>query len=159
MTVQTFLVNTSARSMLRIYAHCHVFLHHAFLCQCLRSRLCWVSWVKMMLWPTVSRPISLGVGHPFGAHDEILLFPFFCRKIALLFVLEHPLWREDGSVICSAICQWLESRRTRNHTLLRHLRLLGSVSVASYDSQGLRCKYSYPPPHGDFMTRGRVCNL
>jgi hypothetical protein len=31
---------------------------------------------------------------------------------------------------------------------LSHLRLLGSLSVASYDSQWLRWKYSYPPPHG-----------
>jgi hypothetical protein len=61
----------------------------------------------------------------------------------------RPLWREDGSVICSAICQWSESRRTQNSTLLSHLRLLGSLSVASYDSQGLRWKYSYPPPHGN----------
>jgi hypothetical protein len=48
--------------------------------------------------------------------------------------------------MCSAICQWSQSRRTRNHALLS---LLGSLSVASYDSQGLRWKYSCPPPHGD----------
>jgi hypothetical protein len=29
------------------------------------------------------------------------------------------------------------------------LRLLGSLSVASYDLQGLRWKYSYPPPQGE----------
>jgi hypothetical protein len=34
-----------------------------------------------------------------------------------------PLWREDGSAICSVITQWPEWRRTRNHTLLSHLRL------------------------------------
>jgi hypothetical protein len=56
----------------------------------------------MMMWPTVNRPIRLGLGHHFGAHDQIFLFPFFCRTIALLFVLGRPLWREDGSVICSA---------------------------------------------------------
>jgi hypothetical protein len=76
-------------------------------------------------------------------------FTFFCRKIALLLVLGRPLFREDGSVIRSAICQWSMSRRTHNHTLLSHLGLLGSLSVASYESQGLRWKYSYPPPHGD----------
>jgi hypothetical protein len=90
------------------------------------------------------------VGHPFGAHDQVLLFPFFCRTIAVLFILGRPLIREDGSVICSAICQWSESWRTHNHTLLSHLRLLGSLSVASYDSQGLQWKYSYPPPHGEY---------
>jgi hypothetical protein len=31
---------------------------------------------------------------------------------------------------------------------LFHLRLMGSLSVASYDSQGLRRKHSYPPPQG-----------
>jgi hypothetical protein len=81
-------------------------------------RISSIDWVELMLWVTVSRPVCLGVGHPFGAHDQIVLFPFFCRKIALLFALRRPLWRQDGSVICSPICQWSESRRTHNHTLL-----------------------------------------
>jgi hypothetical protein len=34
---------------------------------------------------------GLGVGHPFGVNDQILLFPFFCRTIALPFVLRRPL--------------------------------------------------------------------
>jgi hypothetical protein len=90
-----------------------------------------------------------------------LLFPFFCRKIALLFVLGRLLWREDGSVICSAICHWSETLRTHNHTLLSHLRLLASLSVASYDSQGLRWKYSYPPPHGETCSQNEqiMCAL
>jgi hypothetical protein len=75
-------------------------------------------------------------------------FLSFCWNIALLFVLGRPLRREVGSVICSTICQWSESRRTHNRTLLFHLKLLGSLSVASYGSQRLRWQYSYPPPHG-----------
>jgi hypothetical protein len=45
--------------------------------------------------------------------------------IITFFLLQvgRPLWREDGSVICSAITHWLESYRTHNHTLLSHLRL------------------------------------
>jgi hypothetical protein len=58
------------------------------------------------------------------------------------------LWREDGSAICSPICQRSESQRTHIHTLLSRLRLLGSLYVTSYDSQGLRWKYSYLPAHG-----------
>jgi hypothetical protein len=54
--------------------------------------------------------------------------------------------------MCSTNCQWSESQRTHNHTLLSYLRLLGSLSVASYDSQGLRWKYSYPPPHGHSLS-------
>jgi hypothetical protein len=96
-------------------------------------------WVELMLWPTVSRPVHLGVGHPF----------FFYWTIALLFVLGRPLWLEDRPVICSVICQWSEPRRTHKHTLLSHLRLLGSLSVTSYDSQELHWKHSNPPPHGD----------
>jgi hypothetical protein len=29
-------------------------------------------------------------------------------------------------------------------------RALGSLFVASYDSQGLRWRYSNPPPHGEY---------
>jgi hypothetical protein len=36
---------------------------------------------------------------------------------------------------------------TSNHILPSHPRL-SFLSVASYDSQGLRWKYSNPPPHG-----------
>jgi hypothetical protein len=35
----------------------------------------------------------------------------------------RALWREDGSIICSAITHCLESRRTHNHILVSHLRL------------------------------------
>jgi hypothetical protein len=62
---------------------------------------------------SVSRSVCLGVGHPLGAHDQILLFSFFCLKITLLFDLGRPLWREYGSVICSAIYQWSELLRTQ----------------------------------------------
>jgi hypothetical protein len=39
---------------------------------------------------------------------------------------------------------------------LSHLILLGSLSVASYDSQGLRWKYSYPPAHGEETNMARI---
>jgi hypothetical protein len=71
-------------------------------CTCISTECIFMfhmSWVELKLWPTVSRPIRLGIGHPFGAHGQIFLFPFF-------FLLGRPLWREDGSVICSAIYQW-----------------------------------------------------
>jgi hypothetical protein len=93
-----------------------------------------MSWCRTPLWgPWPDFPFSF-------------LLPKNCFALRLSL---RPLWRGDVCVICSAICQWSESRRTHNPTLLSHLRLLGSLSVASYDSQGLRCKYSHPPPHGD----------
>jgi hypothetical protein len=58
--------------------------------------------------------------------------------------------QRTGLQICRAICQCSELWRTHNHTLLSHLRLLGSLSVASYDWQELRWKYFNPPPHRGF---------
>jgi hypothetical protein len=45
---------------------------------------------------------------------------YSCRNVAVCKLQSclHPLWREDGSAVCSAITEWFESRRTRNHTLL-----------------------------------------
>jgi hypothetical protein len=69
--------------------------------------------VQVLLRPTVSRPVRLGV---------ILIF-FVWRLLFFLLHVGCPLCREDGSVICSAITHRLESRRAHNHILLSHLRL------------------------------------
>jgi hypothetical protein len=45
-------------------------------------------------------------------------------EICGLVSVGRPLWREGESAICSVITQWSETRRTRNYTLLSHLRLL-----------------------------------
>jgi hypothetical protein len=50
-----------------------------------------------------------------------------------------PLWQEDRSAICSVITHWSESRRTRNYTLLPHLRL------PQPGGPGFRI-YTYIPP-------------
>jgi hypothetical protein len=56
--------------------------------------------------------------------DQILLpVGMLLSEICGLVSVGRPLWREDGSVICSVITQWSESLRTRNHTLLSYLRL------------------------------------
>jgi hypothetical protein len=47
--------------------------------------------IEVTLRLTVGQSVYLSVGHPLQAHDQILLFPFFCREIALLFVLGRPL--------------------------------------------------------------------
>jgi hypothetical protein len=147
--------NTSGRNEFRI---CTIMLSNVHILVCISDSLIigkfgtllyFVKKKVEVTWrPTVSQSVCPGVGHPWPHFT----FSFLCRKIALLFVLGRPLWREDGCVICSAICQWSELRRIHNHTWLSHLRLLGSPSVASYDPQGLQLKYSYPPPHGEFST-------
>jgi hypothetical protein len=69
--------------------------------------------VQVILRPTVSQPVLL-----------ISDFNFLCLTITFFPLhVGRPLWQEDGSVICSAITHWLESRRTHNHILLSHLRL------------------------------------
>jgi hypothetical protein len=73
---------------------------------------------------TVSQSVCFGIEHPWGTCDQIL-FPvgMLLSEIWGLVSVGRPLWREDGSTICSVITRWPESRRTRNHTLLSHLRL------------------------------------
>jgi hypothetical protein len=91
-------------------------------------------------------------------------------EICGLLPVGRPLWREDGSAICSVITQWSESLRTRNHTLLFRLRLpqpggpgsriyipkeQGGPVIPSGTGfplrrllrlAGLRWRYSNPPP-------------
>jgi hypothetical protein len=73
---------------------------------------------------SVSQSVCLGIEHDCGTCDQIL-FPvgMLLSKICGLVSVGRPLWREDGSAIYSVITQWSESSRTRNHTLLSHLRL------------------------------------
>jgi hypothetical protein len=113
-------------------------------------------------WCCDQRSVSLSLlasGTPLGPMTRFFFFPFSCQTIAFLFVLRRLLWREDGFVICSTICQWSESQRTHNHTLLSYLRLLGSLSIASYDSQGLWWKYSNPPPHREALAVDYKCHF
>jgi hypothetical protein len=86
---------------------------------------------------------------PFGADDKILNF---FEWHLLSSSGGHPLWREDGSVICSAITHWLESCRTQNHILLSHLRLSSTWRARSpylYPS-GTGCP-SYTPMHWVYL--------
>jgi hypothetical protein len=114
--------------------------------------------VKVILRPIVSRPVYLSVTHPSGTRDQF--FPsFFCIENCEFLDVGHPLWREDGSVIYLYNCFGSESRKTqtiffcliwdtpnlegqvpvfispRNRVAKLYPRALGSLFVASYDSQ------------------------
>jgi hypothetical protein len=69
---------------------------------------------------TVSQSVCLGV-EPTLTYDQ-MLFPAWrlLSESCCLLHVRRPLWREDGSVVCSVIPQWSESRRTRNHILNFH---------------------------------------
>jgi hypothetical protein len=68
---------------------------------------------KLILWPTVNWTVRLGVE---SVHDPIL--NCLLSDNCLLLCVGHPLWREDGCVVCSAITHFSTSRRTLNHSLL-----------------------------------------
>jgi hypothetical protein len=109
----------------------------------------YVAWqrVEFILWPTVSRPVRLSIGLPLGAHDQILSLSFPYWQLLCWSSCRVPSLTR-GQVYNLQCNRWLvRSLRTSNHTLPSHLRLC-SLFVASYDSQGLRWRYSIPPPHG-----------
>jgi hypothetical protein len=91
-----------------------------------RGRVCLLSVtvsnkVEVTLRLTVGQSVCLGIEHPCGTFD--LPIGMLLSDICGLVSMGRPLWREDGSPICSVIAQWSVSLRTRNHTLLSRLRL------------------------------------
>jgi hypothetical protein len=102
--------------------------------------------LELFLRPTVSRPVRLGIGPPFGTLDHILsCSSFFVWQLLFSSFNAPSLTRER---VCSLQCNHSLVRAVtpNNHTVPSHLRLC-SLSAASYGSQGLRWKYCNPPPH------------
>jgi hypothetical protein len=79
--------------------------------------------------------------------DFILLFFLLLTITFFFFPSKAPSLTRKR--VCSLQCNHSLVRAVtpNNHTLPSHLRLC-SLFVASYDSQGLRWKYSNPPLHG-----------
>jgi hypothetical protein len=87
--------------------------------------------VKVILRPTVSRPVRLGARHPSGTRDQFFfLLEIFFRQLQVCYFVAPSLMR-------GRVCTWLlllglasavplgsESRRTQDHVLLsQFLRL------------------------------------
>jgi hypothetical protein len=56
--------------------------------------------LSLMLRPTVSRPVCLGIKHPYGLTTRSLLLYDICRLVEV----GRSLWRQDGSVVYN--CCW-----------------------------------------------------
>jgi hypothetical protein len=93
--------------------------------------------LSLMLRPTVSRPVCLGIKHPSGAYDQNLLL----SEISGLVDMGRFLWWEDGSVVYN--CCWPSPAHSFSGpspvglaNVFYRLRFEKSLFVASYDSEG-----------------------
>jgi hypothetical protein len=96
--------------------------------------------LSLMLRPTVSWPVSLGIEHPSGAYDHICITVRQLRVCwcGALSLTRGQVYRLDLLlVLASAVVLGSESRGTRDFPFCRVLQLAG-----------LRWRYSIPPPHG-----------
>jgi hypothetical protein len=93
--------------------------------------------LSLMLRPMISRPVCLGIKHPSGAYDQILLLSDSCWFVDV----GRSSWREDVSVVCS--WYWFSPALLFSGAsplglanIFHCLRFETFLFVAYYDSQG-----------------------
>jgi hypothetical protein len=105
--------------------------------------------LSLILRPTISRPVCLGINNPNGAYDQIFIT---VRQLWVCWCGAPSLTR--GRVcrlqlllaLASAVIFGSESHKTRDHILLSQIRDFPFRRLLRL--AGLRWRYSTPPPHG-----------
>jgi hypothetical protein len=93
--------------------------------------------VKVILRPTVSRPVCLGVKNPSGTRDQFFPFSLWLFLDSCWFVdVGRPLWREIGSVVIS-LCRVSQPISSRYISPERTSQETSSITVCPLISEEL----------------------
>jgi hypothetical protein len=96
---------------------------------------------SLMLRPTVSRPVCLGIKHPSGAYDQIFIT---VKQMRVCWCGALSLTR--GQVLSFTIAAGPRQRSHSRNILLSQIRDFTFCRLLWL--AGLRCRYSTLPPHG-----------